>query len=67
MSYHAQGADHSTRAQVLYSQDVLSDQAIIYWHSKGAKPQAKQHFLTATQPLVNFLKEQEEESDEDEE
>ncbi|KAK4057203.1 hypothetical protein OIO90_001698 [Microbotryomycetes sp. JL221] len=51
--------------KVLYSQDVLSDQAIIYWHSKGAKPQAKQHFLSAAEPLVKFLKEQEDDSDED--
>lgn len=53
--------------QVLYSTDVLSDQAIIYWHSKGAKTQGKQHFLTATTPLVNFLKEQEESEEEDDE
>lgn len=39
----------------------------MYWHSKGHKPQAKQHFLTATQPLVNFLKEQEEEDSDEEE
>ncbi|KAK4694633.1 hypothetical protein P7C70_g8702, partial [Phenoliferia sp. Uapishka_3] len=51
----------------LYSKDVLSDQAIIYWHGKGAKPQAKATFLASAEPLVNFLKEQEEESDEDEE
>lgn len=51
--------------KVLYSQDVLSDQAIIYWHSKGAKPQAKQHFLDAAAPLVKFLKEQEDEEDSD--
>ncbi|KAM0789254.1 hypothetical protein ACM66B_000097 [Microbotryomycetes sp. NB124-2] len=51
--------------KVLYSKDVLSDQAIIYWHGKGAKPQAKQHFLTAAQPLVKFLQEQEDDSDDD--
>ncbi|ORY42133.1 hypothetical protein BCR35DRAFT_311290 [Leucosporidium creatinivorum] len=51
--------------KVLYSTDVLSDQAIIYWHAKGAKTQGKQHFLNATTPLVNFLKEQED-SDEEE-
>ncbi|KDE04141.1 hypothetical protein MVLG_05432 [Microbotryum lychnidis-dioicae p1A1 Lamole] len=50
--------------KVLYSLDVLSDQAIIYWHSKGSKTQARQHFLDAAGPLVNFLKEQEEEEDE---
>ncbi|KAK4051371.1 hypothetical protein OIV83_002855 [Microbotryomycetes sp. JL201] len=51
--------------KVLYSKDVLSDQAIIYWHGKGAKPQAKQHFLTAALPLVNFLRAQEDDSDDD--
>ncbi|SCZ89291.1 BZ3500_MvSof-1268-A1-R1_Chr9g10358 [Microbotryum saponariae] len=50
--------------KVLYSLDVLSDQAILYWHSKGSKTQARQHFLDAAGPLVNFLKEQEEEEDE---
>ncbi|SCV69691.1 BQ2448_1085 [Microbotryum intermedium] len=53
--------------KVLYSLDVLSDQAIIYWHSKGSKTQARQHFLDAAGPLVNFLKEQEEEDGSDEE
>ncbi|KAI0341974.1 eukaryotic translation initiation factor 5C [Trametopsis cervina] len=52
--------------KVLYNKDCISDQAIIYWHQKGAKPQGKQHFLTATQALVKFLQEQESE-DEDEE
>lgn len=39
--------------QVLYNKDCISDQAILYWHSKGSKPQGRQHFLTVTQPLVN--------------
>ena len=38
--------------QVLYNKDCISDQAIIYWHQKGSKPQGRQHFLQATQPLV---------------
>lgn len=38
--------------KVLYNADVISDQAILYWHSKGAKPQGKQHFLKVTEPLV---------------
>jgi hypothetical protein len=53
--------------QVLYSKDVLSDQSIIYWHGKGSKPQGRQSFLTSTDPLVTFLKEQEDEEDSDEE
>ncbi|KAK1925481.1 hypothetical protein DB88DRAFT_484092 [Papiliotrema laurentii] len=50
--------------KVLYNTDCISDQAIIYWHQKGAKPQGKQHFLKATEALVKFLEEQD--SDEDE-
>ncbi|GBE81181.1 eukaryotic translation initiation factor 5C [Sparassis crispa] len=52
--------------KVLYNKDCISDQAIIYWHQKGAKAQGKQHFLQATQPLVKFLQEQEEESGDEE-
>ncbi|KAI5480165.1 hypothetical protein MNV49_001491 [Pseudohyphozyma bogoriensis] len=51
--------------KLLYSTDVLSDQSIIYWHGKGSKPQARAQFLAATQPLVSFLQEQEDESDEE--
>lgn len=46
---------------------MLSDQAIIYWHNKGAKPQAKATFLASAEPLVNFLKAQEEEDESDDE
>ncbi|KAM5531277.1 hypothetical protein V8D89_015078 [Ganoderma adspersum] len=52
--------------KVLYNKDCISDQAIIYWHQKGSKPQGRQHFLQAAQPLVKFLQEQESD-DEDEE
>ena len=38
--------------QVLYNKDCISDQAIIYWHQKGSKPQGRQHFLKATEPLI---------------
>lgn len=37
---------------MLYNTDCLSDKAIVYWYQKGAKPQGKQHFLKATEPLV---------------
>ncbi|TEB38323.1 ARM repeat-containing protein [Coprinellus micaceus] len=53
--------------KVLYNQDCVSDQAIIYWHQKGSKAQGRQHFLKATETLVKFLQEQEDDSDEDEE
>lgn len=51
--------------KVLYSKDVLSDQAIMYWHSKGSKPQARALFLKAADPLVQFLKEQDEEEEDE--
>ncbi|KAJ7287529.1 eIF4-gamma/eIF5/eIF2-epsilon-domain-containing protein [Mycena rebaudengoi] len=53
--------------KVLYNKDCISDQAIIYWHQKGSKPQGRQHFLKSTEPLVKFLQEQEEDSEEEEE
>ncbi|PKI82283.1 hypothetical protein MVES_003790 [Malassezia vespertilionis] len=51
--------------KILYNENVLSDQAIIYWAQKGAKPQGKQHFLKLAEPLVKFL-ETEDSDDEDE-
>ncbi|KJA19929.1 hypothetical protein HYPSUDRAFT_204181 [Hypholoma sublateritium FD-334 SS-4] len=51
--------------KVLYNKDCLSDQAIVYWHQKGSKPQGRQHFLKSAEPLVKFLQEQES-SDEEE-
>ncbi len=38
--------------QVLYNTDCVSDQAIIYWHQKGSKPNGRQHFLKQTEGLV---------------
>jgi len=51
--------------KVLYNKDVISAQAIIYWHQKGAKPQGKQHFLKQTEALVKFLQEQEDSEEEE--
>jgi len=51
--------------KVLYNKDCVSDQAIIYWHQKGSKPQGRQHFLKSSEPLVKFLQEQEEDSEEE--
>ncbi|KAJ2520701.1 hypothetical protein H4217_001875 [Coemansia sp. RSA 1939] len=39
----------------LYSADVLSDSAIIFWASKGAAPEGKAEFLKQTQSLVRKL------------
>ncbi|KAJ3825094.1 hypothetical protein EV361DRAFT_799365 [Lentinula raphanica] len=52
--------------KVLYNKDCISDQAIIYWHQKGSKPQGRQHFLKSTEALVKFLQEQDSESEQDE-
>jgi len=51
--------------KVLYNEDCVTDSAIIYWHQKGAKPQGKQHFLTATASLVKYLQEQDSDEEED--
>ncbi|KAF8658314.1 hypothetical protein AX16_002083 [Volvariella volvacea WC 439] len=51
--------------KVLYNKDCISDQAIIYWHQKGSKPQGRQHFLKATEALVKFLQEQEDSEEEE--
>ncbi|KAI6026209.1 hypothetical protein PISMIDRAFT_537156 [Pisolithus microcarpus 441] len=51
--------------KVLYNKDCVSDQAIIYWHQKGSKPQGRQYFLKATEALVKFLQEQEDSEDEE--
>jgi len=51
--------------KVLYNKDCISEQAIIYWHQKGSKPQGRQHFLKSTEPLVKFLQEQESSEEED--
>ncbi|TFK20958.1 basic leucine zipper and W2 domain-containing protein 2 [Coprinopsis marcescibilis] len=53
--------------KVLYNKDVVSDQAIIYWQQKGSKPQGRQHFVKAAEPLVKFLQEEDSEEEEDEE
>ncbi|TFK53614.1 hypothetical protein OE88DRAFT_1264157 [Heliocybe sulcata] len=52
--------------KVLYNKDCISDQAIIYWHQKGSKPQGRQHFLKSSEALVKFLQEQGSDEEEDE-
>jgi hypothetical protein len=54
-SYVKRLMDHRRSLQVLYNKDCVSDQAIIYWHQKGSKPQGRQHFLKATEGLVKVL------------
>ncbi|PIA17737.1 ARM repeat-containing protein [Coemansia reversa NRRL 1564] len=51
----------------LYNTDVLSDSAIIFWFTKGAKPEGKSGFLKQTEALVRKLEalEADEESEEE--
>ncbi|KAJ1797935.1 hypothetical protein LPJ59_002823 [Coemansia sp. RSA 2399] len=53
----------------LYSADVLSDSAIIFWASKGANPEGKAVFLEQTRSLVRKLEtmasDEEEDSDDE--
>jgi len=51
--------------KVLYNTDCVSEEAIIYWAQKGAKPQGKQHFLKAAEPLVKYLQEDDGSDDEE--
>ncbi|KAJ2767861.1 hypothetical protein IWQ57_003778, partial [Coemansia nantahalensis] len=51
----------------LYNADVLSDSAIIFWWTKGAKPEGKSGFLKQTEALVKKLQEEEDDDDDDDE
>ncbi|KAJ2537596.1 hypothetical protein EV175_006674, partial [Coemansia sp. RSA 1933] len=53
----------------LYSSDVLSDSAIIFWAAKGANPEGKSGFLEQTRSLVRKLETlaSDDEEDDDEE
>ncbi|GAA5925538.1 hypothetical protein JCM1841_006361 [Sporobolomyces salmonicolor] len=53
--------------KTLYSTDVISTPALVYWHAKGSKPQGRETFLAKAGPLVKFLQEQEEDEESDEE
>ncbi|KAL2914488.1 hypothetical protein HK105_206055 [Polyrhizophydium stewartii] len=52
--------------QNLYKHDVVSEAAVLYWYEKGAAPQGKTVFIKQMEPFVNWLREADEESDEDE-
>lgn len=51
--------------KVLYNADVLSDQAIIYWATKGARAEGKETFLQQSAPLVKYLQEQSDDEDDE--
>jgi len=53
--------------KILYEEDIVSENAIFYWYEQGAKTQGKGLFLKQMEPLVNWLRTVESESEEDEE
>ncbi|KAJ3009619.1 hypothetical protein HKX48_007851 [Thoreauomyces humboldtii] len=56
-----------TIVKYLYDEDVVSESAIMYWFEKGAGSQGKTLFQKQMEPFVQWLKSQEDDSDEDEE
>ncbi|KAI8872558.1 hypothetical protein GQ42DRAFT_161199 [Ramicandelaber brevisporus] len=53
--------------QLLYKHDVVSGDAILFWHSKGAKPQGKAQLTKALDKFVEYLEEDSDDEDDDEE
>ncbi|KAI8148699.1 armadillo-type protein [Fennellomyces sp. T-0311] len=51
--------------QLLYKNDVLSDNAIIFWADKAHKPQGKTVFLKQMEAFVKWLRENEDSSEEE--
>ncbi|KAJ1974271.1 hypothetical protein H4R35_003694 [Dimargaris xerosporica] len=53
--------------QIMYNEDVLSDNAILFWYAKGAKPQGKAIFIKQMAPFVDFLENATSEDEDDDE
>lgn len=51
--------------QLLYKEDVLSDNALIYWFEKGASSQGKTVFLKQMDAFIQWVKSQDDDSDEE--
>ncbi|KAL7415507.1 hypothetical protein BDY24DRAFT_349433 [Mrakia frigida] len=49
--------------RILWEADLVSDNALIYWFDKGAKPQGKEYFVKSVQALYDHVTE---ESDDEE-
>ncbi|XP_047333728.1 eIF5-mimic protein 1 [Impatiens glandulifera] len=47
----------------LYDQDVLAEDTVLHWFSKGTNPRGRQTFVKAMEPFVKWLEEAEEEED----
>lgn len=47
--------------RTLYDQDVLAEDTVLLWFSKGSNPKGRQSFVKALEPFVKWLEEAEEE------
>jgi hypothetical protein len=51
--------------KVLYSGDLVGEDAIQHWYKKGSHPKGRNVFLRDIEPFIKWLEEAEEEGDED--
>ncbi|KAJ3141453.1 hypothetical protein HK101_003381 [Irineochytrium annulatum] len=51
----------------MYEHDILSDSAILYWFEKGTLKEGKAMFLKQMEPFVEYLRENDDEDEEDDE
>lgn len=51
--------------QYLYGIDLISEEAVLFWYTKGARQQGKAHFIKMMETFVKWLEEAESEDDED--
>ncbi|CED82004.1 Predicted translation factor, contains W2 domain [Phaffia rhodozyma] len=51
--------------RLAWDAELVTDNAVIYWFDKGAKPQGKEFFLKSVQPLYDHITEEDDEDDEE--